>query len=294
VSFGGRPDGARRRVHRPDAPSASAGFLRDGYVVLEHFLAVDETSATRRDIERLLVSPQAPSCERPHNTLVALRWNDVVVDRVLASETRRDRLCEVLGAEDMRWISGYVSIKAPRSPALWWHQDWWCWDHPVSYRRGAAQVALLCYCTRTDARNAALRVLPGSHHRSIALHAVLPEAHARASGGLAASHPAMRDHPAQVTLPLEAGDAVVLDYRLLHGTHPNVSDVRRDCVLLSLTPSWHALPADIRGHLIRHPALPAVGEDALAAVTSGLLPRYDGPRRDLPLNRVAPQRFVCC
>src|SRR2546425_5064732 len=185
-------------------------FFRDGYAVLERFLDAAETSTLRADIERLLVSPHGQSCERPHNTLVPLRWNDVVIGRVLASENRRDRLRAVLNPEDLRWISGYISIKAPRSPALWWHQDWWCWDHPVSYRPRAPQVGLLCYCTRTDAPSAALRVLPGSHHRSTALHAVLPEAHAHDSGDLAASHPAMSDHPSQVTLQLEAGDAVIL------------------------------------------------------------------------------------
>ena len=99
-------------------------FFRDGYAVLERFLDAAETSTLRADIERLLVSPHGQSCERPHNTLVPLRWNDVVIGRVLASENRRDRLRAVLNPEDLRWISGYISIKAPRSPALWWHQDW--------------------------------------------------------------------------------------------------------------------------------------------------------------------------
>jgi hypothetical protein len=34
---------------------------------------------------------------------------------------------------------------------------------------------------------------------------------------------AMRDHPNQVTLSVRAGDAVVTDYRLLHGTHANTN-----------------------------------------------------------------------
>jgi hypothetical protein len=34
-------------------------------------------------------------------------------------------------------ISGYLSVKEPRTGALDWHQDWWCWDHPVSFEEPA-------------------------------------------------------------------------------------------------------------------------------------------------------------
>ena len=163
---------------------------------------------------------------------------------------------------------------------MWWHQDWWCWDHPISYEPRAAQVAVLIYLTPTDEESAALRVLPGSHREMTALHAVLPEAHARTAEELDPAHPAMTDHPEQVTLRLAPGDAVVMDYRLLHGTHPNRRPTRRDCVLLTFAPSWRALPEEIRGHLIRHPALPE--EPA-----QPWLPSYEGARADLRLNRAA-------
>jgi ectoine hydroxylase-related dioxygenase (phytanoyl-CoA dioxygenase family) len=103
----------------------------------------------------------------------------------------------------------------------------------------------------------------------------------------------MADHPGQVTLPLRAGDAVVIDYRRLHGTHANTTDERRDCLLLAFTPSWRALPTDIRSHLIQHPALPSDGEGSSEdSWPRDLLPLFDGPRRDLPLNRVPPPDFA--
>ena len=92
-------------------------------------------------------------------------------------------------------------------------------------------------------------------------------------------------------LSVKAGDAVVTDYRLLHGTHANATGVRRDCVLLSFTPNWSELPEEIRGHLISHPALPGADETAPRGVIAELLPSYDGPRADLPLNRNAPPDF---
>jgi ectoine hydroxylase-related dioxygenase (phytanoyl-CoA dioxygenase family) len=118
------------------------------------------------------------------------------------------------------------------------------------------------------------------------IHAALPEAHSESIAPLDPSHIAMADPPEQERPRLRAGDAVVIDYRLLHGTHANTCDSRRDCILLSFTPSWKGLPEDIRAHLIDHPALPS-DEDG------PLLPAFSGVRRTLALNRNAPREFVC-
>jgi len=235
-------------------------FERDGFAVLPGFVSRDERGPLCEAIDRALARPLPPGCERPHNTLAPLRWNDPIVRAVLSSARRRSRLAKTVGASDLRWISAYISVKEAGSAELWWHQDWWCWDHPVSYREEPAQVALLCYLADTTEANAALRVIPGSHATSAAPH------HER-------------------TLEARAGDAVVIDYRLLHGTHANGSDIRRDALILNFVPSWRTLPEDIRAHLIRHPALPSDGE------AGQLLPHFDGDPRDLPLNRVAPSGF---
>jgi hypothetical protein len=257
--------------------------------VLEGFVAGQALASIRAEVGRLALAPNDPSCLRPHNTLLPLRWNDPVVELILSAPDRVEELGNVVSARELRWISGYVSIKGAGSEALWWHQDWWCWDHPASFQPAAPQVALLCYLTATDADNGALRVLPGSHLKSTPLHAALPEAHA-SSRPPSPDHEAMRAHPEQVTLALGAGDAAVIDYRLLHGTHPNRSDSRRDCVLLSFTPSWGDLHPEVRGHLIRHSAQPTGAERPSGRMAS-LLPAFAGDPRDLPLNRVPPAEF---
>jgi ectoine hydroxylase-related dioxygenase (phytanoyl-CoA dioxygenase family) len=267
-------------------------FVRHGFVVLRRFLNGSEIADMQTAVESLVDSPPTSACSRPNNTLLPLRWNNPIIEIALASKHRVQVLTEVLGAHDLKWISGYISIKEARSPALWWHQDWWCWDHPVSYRQVSPQVALLCYLTATDVQNGALRILPGSHHRSSAIHACLPEANVHGSADIEPSHIAMSDHADQVTLGLNAGDAVAIDYRLLHGTHGNASGARRDCVILNFTPSWSELPSDIRGHLISHPALPATQEyPALRSWASEILPRFVGEPRDLPVTRMAPHDF---
>ncbi len=280
-----------KKMHAPDRQQPTA-FVRDGFVVFDRFLDESEVAEIQTAVNSLVVSSPESACPRPHNTLLPLRWNDRIVQLLLASLRRVHVLSQTLGADDLKWISGYVSIKEAHSPALWWHQDWWCWDHAVSYRRAAPQVAVLCYLTATDTHNGALRVLPGSHHRSSRIHASLPEAHADAANDLEPGHIATSDHPDQVTLCLRAGDAVAIDYRLLHGTHGNASEARRDCVLLSFTPSWRALPADIKGHLISHPAQPVADERPPTPREAWMLPLFGGIRKSLHVNRVPPQKFA--
>lgn len=268
-------------------------FLRDGFVVLKEFLSKDEVREVQADVASLLSSPRESACERPHNTLLPLRWNDSIVQSLLRSERRLQLLSDAVGADDLKWISGYVSIKEAHSPPLWWHQDWWCWDHAVSYRRLAPQIATLCYLTKTNPHNGALRVLPGSHVKSAPIHAVLPEAHGQAAERIGPEHIAMSDLSDQATLSLEAGDATVIDYRLLHGTHGNASDAKRSSILLSFTPSWQGLPHDIRAHLIDHPAQPSADETAqIPPIMAKILPAFKGEHRSLPLNRNAPSTFV--
>lgn len=264
-------------------------FRRAGFVVLADLLRSQHLPLARAAAERAVAAPAGISCERPNNTLVPLRWDSVLVELVAEA---RDRIIAAVGARDLRWISGYVSVKEPHSPPLWWHQDWWAWDHEISGHPEAAQVAVLCYLCDTTVRTGALRVLPGSHASSVDLHAVLPEAHSDESTALDPTHPAMVDQPGQVSLELRAGDAVVTDYRLLHGTHANAGDHRRDCILLSFAPHWSELPGDVRAHLISHPALPTPEESRPDTTLETLLPAFEGPRRDLPLNRTAPASFT--
>lgn len=282
-------ESASRDLSEPDGE-----FVSKGWSLLSGFIDHQERAALASAVSETLTAP-GPSCmNRPGNDLVSLRWCDPIVRLFLGSREGMDRLRNSLGARDLKWISAYISSKPPLSSALWWHQDWWCWDHPVSFRPASPQVAVLCYLSDTGEENGALRVLPGTHHRSVPLHAVLPEPHGLEADALPADHPAMADQPDQVTIPVRAGDAVVLDYRLLHGTHANGSGQRRDCVLLSFLPDWAGLPAELKAHLIMHPALPEPGELAAAPELAepDLLPSSTEPPASLRVNRRAPARFA--
>ena len=55
-----------------------------------------------------------------------------------------------MGLDDTRFTSGYIISKPPGGPALFWHQDWWGWRHPISRTDRIAQIALFLYLTDTQ------------------------------------------------------------------------------------------------------------------------------------------------
>ena len=56
----------------------------------------------------------------------------------------------ILGFGDTRFSSGYIISKPKNSPALFWHQDWWGWDHPLSFTDRIAQVFVMIYLQDTN------------------------------------------------------------------------------------------------------------------------------------------------
>jgi hypothetical protein len=114
-------------------------FRLDGFVLLKAFVETGELEELRSLVTSTLTSPNEGACTRPYNTLLPLRWNDAIVGFLLNSGRRIQALTDALQANDLKWISGYVSVKEPHSPPLWWHQDWWCWDHPATYQPTAPQ-----------------------------------------------------------------------------------------------------------------------------------------------------------
>ena len=276
--------------------AAAPNLVADGWALLPALLNDGAVQEIRSASESLGRERGINGCDRPNNTLVPLRWSDDVVMTALAAPGVADAVRAVTGNGDLRWTSAYLSLKDPFSGALWWHSDWWAWDHPLTRRRAAAQVAVLCYLDGTTEDTGALRLLPGTHLSSVELHALLPAAHADASVAGNADHPALRDHESQVTVPAEPGDAVVLDYRLLHATHPNSAAHVRTCLILNFAPDWSTLPPDVQAHLARGLALPVTTADRADAAKMPLAPLLppapDDAYGDVPLNRSAPAVYV--
>src|SRR5262245_46370099 len=121
----------------------------DGWVVIPGFLDAEELASVRENLASSLPGREPTCVRQPGNDLLPLRWDDVVVANILRSRRHVQQIRDALAASDLRWLSGYLSAKGPESPALWWHQDWWCWDHPISFELAAPQTAVLCYLDDT-------------------------------------------------------------------------------------------------------------------------------------------------
>lgn len=173
------------------------------------------------------------------------------------------RALAALGMDGARFSSGYVISKPPGGPALFWHQDWWGWDDPVSYTDRPMQVFLMYYLTDTSPDNGCLRVLPGSHRRRHPMHDLLPAAHA---GDLArVADPASPVYAAasgEVAVPVRAGDLLIGDARLLHGAYANRSAEERTLITLWFHPHFATQPAAIRSRVWRITRREGVDTDA--------------------------------
>lgn len=154
-----------------------------------------------------------------------------------------------LGFSDPKFGSGYLISKPPSGPPLFWHQDWWAWDDPISYTDEIAQVFFMYYLTDTTPENGCLRVLPGTHRRKHALH------DADAAHGEELSRVDDPDHllygmvSGEVPVPVRAGDLVIGDARLLHSAHANRSGQERSLITLWFHPNAKGLPKGMRARI---------------------------------------------
>lgn len=230
---------------KPDPHTVAAArraLLDDGYCVLSDQLPGDFLRQLRRWSGDWLRRVEHPT-----------RWkyqgSDIFVSGVRKRSRRHpnvpadaivDALIELPAAtlaaleiDDL--VSGgiYQIISKPAgAPPLYWHQDWARWDDPMSLSPWPQQVFLNWYLTDTQPTNGCLRVIPGSHRRRMDLHAHLVAPHEGGGYEVEETNEWMfADHPLARDVPVKAGQLVIGDARLLHGTHGNSSDERRTVLL---------------------------------------------------------------
>ena len=154
-----------------------------------------------------------------------------------------------LGLHGTLFSSGYVISKPPGGPALFWHQDWWGWQHPISRDDRIAQVALFLYMTDTTRENGCLRLIPGTHRRPHPLHDLVDAHDPTLAEVKNPDDDAFASHADEVDVPVTAGDVVVVDARLIHGAHPNRSGAERTNITLWWHPDYEGLPASIKARI---------------------------------------------
>lgn len=122
-----------------------------------------------------------------------------------------------------RIVSAALVLKNPGAQEVSLHSDWTLTREPE-----LRTVTIWCALADVDPGNGGLEVVPGSHR-------LVPQV---TGPGIAEYHfPfAQRLRPYAVPVPLRAGEAVLFDYTLLHGSSVNASGAPRPAIMLSCVP----------------------------------------------------------
>ncbi len=229
--------------------SPRESLLQDGYTVFRALLDAATLDALREVSAAALAALPAEHRERNRSqgSLVPVAehpgYSPVLRHPALA------RVFGELGFADPRFSSGDLISKPPGGPPLFWHQDWWGWDDPISYSDTVAQVFVMIYLSDTTVDNGCLRVVPDSHRRRHALHEA-PTAH-----GEELSRVDDPDDPlygvaeGELAVPVTAGDVIVGGARLLHAAHANRSGAERGLITLWYHPEPGALPESMQARI---------------------------------------------
>lgn len=256
----------------------SADLEQNGWCVLEQRLPRDLLDAVRLRVEARadLDPPDRQDALRSLGSLVSVLEDPRSLELLEAPALRR--ALEDAGLGTARFAGGYVLSKPGHSPATYWHQDWYFWDDPASYRHAAPQLGALIYLGETTRDNGALRVIPGSHLRQHPLHGLLASADvAELRRGDCAA--ALAEQPDEQLVGVRPGDVVLLDARCLHAAHANTRAARRTVVTIWLTPDFDALSEPVRAFIAHGVVPPSSWDTAARARLAALSPTYSGGLR---------------
>lgn len=153
-----------------------------------------------------------------------------------------------LGFADPSFSDGYVISKAAHGQRLFWHHDWFAWNDHSAYDLPAPQLFCMVYLTDTRRENGCLRVIPGSHVHQNLLHQLLAEPHSTELS-MGQGSVEFGDRPDEVDVPVQAGDLLIGDARLLHATHENLSEERRTLITLWYQPHLERLPEAVQAQI---------------------------------------------
>ena len=221
-------------------------YRDDGYVVFSALVAGQKLISFRNILQELVVRAQTLESSRDglhlqpdgEGNLIPGRLFKVqgvcVVEPRLLDLARDPQIVShvgtLLGSQLHMFGSKFFPMLARGGTSTGWHQD----NHYFGTNSDQI-VSCGIYLEDADHSNGCLRVIPGTHHRRVPLHDQLVPAHEQGARFIEEDHPIMfGDDPAQVDVPVKAGQLVLGDARILHAAGHNITDERRTLVL-----AWH-------------------------------------------------------
>jgi hypothetical protein len=280
------PNGIAVRAE-PGLPAERLEQLqRDGCCVIPDVVDEAALEVTRRCAARAVAEQDAErlAMTRSPGTLIDSGGYPELAD--IVGNPRALHELERMGLTDVTFWKAVIISKFPGGPRLYWHQDCMMWQDPRAYSAIAPMIFLMYYLEDTSPFNGCLRVLPGSHRRRHPLHDI-GKAHTSDINSIDdPDDPRFRDYDGATDVPVNAGDVVIGDARLLHAAHANRSDRQRTVITIWFYPLFSDLlePTQRWFHddmHRRHDVWPA---QALAKIAP-LIPRYAGSAAAMEVNR---------
>ena len=282
-----------------DHANAQARLLEDGFVHFKGLLSAEDMDDLRLTSEAVLYRTLAAHRERYKSNGSLCNLAELPEYAGLLADERILGAIRSVGGEDIRWTSGYLISKPAGGAPLFWHQDWWGWNAPVSYEVMPVQLFVMIYLTATRVENGCLRVIPGSHLRDHPLHH-LPTAHTKEiATQIDETSPTYASHPDELAVAVSPGDVIIGDSRLLHSAYKNSTTEERPLLTLWYIPNFSAQPDAVKAGLmdIYHRKVVDIDEEVTDLPTpngwpayalekvNALLPDYQGDAESLPWNR---------
>ncbi len=236
-------------------------LVENGYTIVPGVMPkamVDELRAWSDDLfTRLEVDPKVRYQGSDIHAWTPRKWTamdreadqrdfpDPIAERIVDLPAQKE-VCRRLQLEGLTPDDAVLILSKPGyGPPLYWHQDYTNWNSPAATTPWPTRIFLSYYLTDTTRENGCLRIIPGTHRKRHALHDILPDAHQEELQAVDdLSHPAFADYPDAVDVPLEAGDLIIADARIMHAAYPNQTPQHRTLLLM-----WH--------HAFRFPNRPS-------------------------------------
>jgi len=272
-----------------DYNEKSRQYVEEGFCVIEQVLAKDFLKQMQDLCNEHLktVSDEHRSKQVSTGSLIDLS-NIPQIAKLIANPDALEAY-KKMGFEDTRYTNGYLISKPPKSPPLFWHFDWMGWHHPISYEKGPLQTFFMYYLVDTTIENGCLKVIPRSHLEEHPLHDMMRNAHtADLSQAKDLNAKEFASHPDEVNVCVKAGDLVIGDSRLIHGSHPNNSDQERPVITIWMHPNFSQMPEELQAwwtNCQNHEDWPAESQGILKPMR----PDYTGETQALKTSRLRPK-----
>jgi len=208
------------------SPTETAGFDRDGYVLVPELFNEREVAALLRDVEggnRVAGNASARTDASGKAAKISL-WNDLADDIWGATSTnpRIVNNARMLLREEVAFFHGKVMLKEAHSGGAWeWHQDYGYWyDQGFVFPRMISAFVALDPATK---ENGCLQVLRGSHLLGRLSHGTVGDQ----TGAEIERIRALEPYFERVQCEMTPGSVLFFHCNLLHASAPNESEYSR-------------------------------------------------------------------